>query len=183
MDRGVGLVSEAPLRLRRARNEDLDALHALMREPSVYRYLADDEEPSRAFIADWLAAGIDHFRAHAVGLWMLEEDERLLGCVLLEPEASGERAELTYLLAPHARGRGLAVSMAVAVIRHAFEAAGFREVMAGADVPNTASVGVMKRLGMHDFRRVDYPKHEGVEATLVREDPLPTPPVELPIRD
>ncbi len=170
------------MRLRRARTGDLDSLHELLREPSVYRYLADDREPDRAFVESWLCAGIAHFARADVGLWMLEDEaSKLAGCVLLEPDEAGERAELTYLLAPAYRSRGLATSMSVAVIRHAFDATRVNEIVAGADLPNTASIEVMKRLGMREWRRVDYPNHPGVEYLLRRGDPVVEPTVALPL--
>lgn len=50
-------------------------------------------------------------------------------------------------------------------------------VIAGADLPNTASLTVMRRLGMHFYKNVRYPLGAGVEYVIRRDDigPLPKP--------
>lgn len=54
--------------------------------------------------------------------------------------------------------------------------------MAGADRPNSASFGVMRHLGMHFHRKVQYPLGAGAEYRLQRDDPGPIPrPTLMPL--
>ena len=48
-------------------------------------------------------------------------------------------------------------------------------IVAGADGANTASIGVMRRLGMRFNRKVQYPLGTGVEYFRRHDDPAPDP--------
>ncbi len=81
----------------------------------------------------------------------------------------------TYLLHPQYWGQGFATRMSWTVIQQAFETGHVDQIVAGADAPNTASVNVMRRLGMTFLRTVQYPLGPGVEYTYRRDDPVPIP--------
>ena len=128
---------------------DIDGLHALGSMPLVYRYLFDGAPPQRDFIAHRVARSLAHAAQPGFGMWFLEDAaRRYAGCVELRPYPCPRTAELTYLLDPGHWGQGLAVRMAWTVIVRAFHASQADFVIAGADVPNRASVSVMHRLGM-----------------------------------
>jgi RimJ/RimL family protein N-acetyltransferase len=169
--------------LRRARDEDLAALHALMSHRDVYLYLADDSPPTRELLDGWIQRSHASFESRGVGLWLLDAGgAEPAGCVLLEVDLRSGRADLTYALAPRFWHRGLATRMSWTAIRRAFEASEIAEVVAGADEPNIASLAVMRRLGMKRLRRVQYPLHAGVECVLRRADEAPERlPEEIPI--
>ena len=59
--------------------------------------------------------------------------------------------EIFYSLAPGSWGRGYATEAARAVVGHALDTLGLAEVLAEVDEGNTASVAVVKRLGMTPF--------------------------------
>jgi ribosomal-protein-alanine N-acetyltransferase len=63
--------------------------------------------------------------------------------------------QLLYGLLPEYCGRGLATEVAARICRHAFRELGFTEIAAATDVPNQASVKVLRRLGMREVRRSD----------------------------
>jgi [ribosomal protein S5]-alanine N-acetyltransferase len=165
-------------RLRPASLDDIDGLHALASQPLVYRYLFDGVAPDREFIARRVAQAIAGATATGCGLWLLERDAtRCAGCVELRPYPSPRSAELTYLLNPGDWGRGLAMRMAWTAIAQAFLSSWIDAVIAGADLPNTASFAVMRRLGMRFYRAVQYPLGAGEEYVLLRGDtgPMPRP--------
>ena len=56
--------------------------------------------------------------------------------------------QLLYGLSPEFWGTGLATEAAAAVCEYGFLEGGLERVLAATDVPNVASVEVMKRLGM-----------------------------------
>ncbi len=164
------------MHLRPVRAGDLQRLHELMSMPEVYRYLADDEVPPVSVIKEWIDGSLADFAASDLGLWLLEDGgPRPLGCVLLQVDGASRRAELTYALDPRGWGRGLATRMAWFAIERALEGDHVDEIWAGADEPNTASIAVMRRLGMRFLRSVEYPKHPGVEYGFRSGDPAPEP--------
>ena len=59
-----------------------------------------------------------------------------------------EEPELWYELTQKVWGRGIATEAARACVRYALVEAGMERVIAGADVPNTASLRVIEKLGM-----------------------------------
>ena len=169
--------------LRRASGEDVEGLYALLCIPLVYRYLADGVAPPRSVIEQWIRRSHADGVARGMGLWVLENrDVYLAGGVCLSTYSQPRSAELTYLLHPQVWGQGLATRMSWTVMQQAFEAGHIDAIVAGADVPNAASVAVMQRLGMHFLRPVQYPVWPGVEYIYRRDDPVPIPvPVALPL--
>jgi ribosomal-protein-alanine N-acetyltransferase len=165
-------------RLRAADLNDIDGLHALAGNPLVYRYLFDGVPPDKEFIGRRVAESVANAGATGLGMWFLEHDcKRYVGCVELRPYPSSRSAEVTYLLDPRYWGQGLALRMAWTAISHAFSSSQINSVIAGADLANTASLAVMRRLGMRFHKGVQYPLGAGVEYVLHRDDagPLPKP--------
>ena len=60
--------------LRRASEQDVDALHALLRVPEVYRYLSDGVPPPRWRAEKWIELNRAENAASGLGLWLLEDD-------------------------------------------------------------------------------------------------------------
>jgi [ribosomal protein S5]-alanine N-acetyltransferase len=169
-------------RLRPVALGDIDGLHALASQPSVYRYLFDGAAPDRATIANGVAKAMADAARTGLGLWVLEDPRvRYAGGVLLRPDLAARSAELTYFLKPALWGRGLATRIAWTAIGKAFQAP-IDVVQAGADAANTASLNVMRRLGMRFVRDVSYPLGPGALYALARGDPGPeVPPAALPV--
>ncbi len=116
-------------------------------------------------------------------MWFLENvSARYAGCVDLRPYPSFKSAELTYLLDPSYWGQGLALRMAWTVIAHAFLKSQIDSIIAGADLPNTRSIALMRRLCMRFRKNVQGPLGAGVEYVLHRDDVGPLPkPVLIPL--
>ncbi len=169
--------------LRRVGDPDTDPLYELMCIPAVYRYLADNQVPPRAVLEDWIARSHQDFEESGIGLWVLEDrDGQLAGCVRLEATPASRSAELTYVLYPQVWGVGLATRMSWTVMQHAFPQSAIDFIIAGTDGPNTASLAVMRRLGMTFRRTVQYPAGPGVEYLFQRTDLAPSPvPEVIPI--
>ncbi len=163
-------------RLRLATFDDIDGLHSLASIPLVYRYLFDGAAPDREFIAGRIAQSLTSAADTGVGMWLLgNSSARYAGCVEVRPDLSARSAELTYMLDPEYWGQGLAVRMSWTAITQAFLSPQIDSVIAGADLPNTASFAVMKRLGMQFRRNVRYPLGCGAEHIIRRNDAGPTP--------
>ena len=143
--------------LRPLTHDDVDAMHALWTNPTVRKFLWDDEVIPRERAAQVIEASEADFAARQYGLWAVidNESEHIAGfCGLRSSEHSWSNScpELLYGLWPRFCGKGLATEAARAVLSYAF-ALGHREVVAATDVPNTTSVRVLERLGMTLERR------------------------------
>jgi [ribosomal protein S5]-alanine N-acetyltransferase len=170
-------------RLRLADLNDVHGLHALASIPLVYRYLFDGVPPDKQFLMGRVSESIANTEETGLGMWFLENASvRYAGCVELRPYPSFRTAEVIYLLDPGYWGQGLALRMAWTVISHAFLSSHIDSVIAGTDLPNTASLAVMRCLGMHFHKDVQYPLGAGVEYLLHRDDSGPLPkPVLIPL--
>jgi RimJ/RimL family protein N-acetyltransferase len=138
------------LRLRPCREEDVSGLHALWTDPEVRRFLWDGKAISCEQAREVVRKSEDSFRELGLGLWavFLAAEPGLAGFAGLRPIEGTAEIEVLYGLHPRVWGLGLATEAAAAVLRHAFARGLARRVWARADAPNTASFGVMRRLGM-----------------------------------
>jgi [ribosomal protein S5]-alanine N-acetyltransferase len=178
-----GVQTKDGWRLRAVDLNDIDGFHALASFPLVYRYLFDGIPPDEEYITRLLKQSVTNPAETGLGMWFLETlSTRYAGCVELRPYPSFRSAELIYLLDPRYWGQGLALRMAWTAITHAFSSSQIDFVIAGADLPNTASIAVMRRLGMRFHKDVQYPLGAGEEYVLHRDDVGPTPkPVLIPL--
>jgi len=176
-------VLQSRWQLRPAGSVDVAALHRLTSDPLVFRFLFDGQAPVESEVHAWLAASIESFREHGVGIWILScRESACAGFVSLSRRQSGTDAELTYALDPGVWGRGLATRMALSAARKGFSAPSKGRIVAGADRPNTASIAVLERIGMRFRSEVDYPLGPGVEYELGPDDRPRRPSLEpIPI--
>ena len=77
--------------------------------------------------------------------------------------------QLLYGLLPSVWSRGYATEAARAVMRHALDDLGFDEIRAATDVPNHASVRVLERLGLREWKRSEDGPRGTVFFRAVRE--------------
>ena len=158
------MLTTARLELRPFRLEDADALHALFTDADVRRWLLDDEVVPRAWVDEEIAESEARFAAGGCGLWALREPpaEAVIGFVGFRPFFEPPEMQLLYGLVPTAWGRGLATEAAHTAMAYGFDTVGFHEVRAATDVPNTASIAVLERLGFEEWGRSE----EGVAGTV-----------------
>ena len=133
---------------------DHPALLAHWTLPDVRRFLFDGEALSAAEVSRTIEESVRDFAAGGYGIWLIREHRRadaarpeLAGTVGLRP-LDDTGLEIFYSLAPGSWGRGYATEAARAVLAHALGTLGLPEVLAEVDEGNTASVAVVKRLGM-----------------------------------
>lgn len=125
--------------LRRAREDDLQAMHAILSHPVAMRFWSTiphtDIEQSREWLADMIATreGTD---------FIVEQDGRVIGkagCYRLP--------EIGYILHPDAWGQGLAAEALGAIIPHIFAHHSVEALRADVDPRNPASIRLIERLG------------------------------------
>ncbi|CCH52676.1 putative N-acetyltransferase p20 [Fibrisoma limi BUZ 3] len=124
-----------------------EELHPIFTDSSVRRYLMDNKIVGIDWVDDVTAASQRQFEEGSCGLWAIyQKQERTIigfcGYIMFD------QLQLGYGLLPNYWGQGYATEASRAVVNYGFRQAGMTEIIAAADVPNTASFGVMKRLGM-----------------------------------
>lgn len=156
--------------LRPVATADRAALHQIWTEPDVRRFLWDDRVIDLASVDEVIERSAASFAGEGFGLFALREPggSHLLGVTGIYRLQPGGEPELIYSLARACWGRGLASEASRAVIADAFDRLGFARVLARTDVPNRASIEVMKRLGMQYEGEREEAGRPTVSYTLAR---------------
>jgi RimJ/RimL family protein N-acetyltransferase len=133
----------------------LDLAHRIWSDPDVRRYLWDDKVVSREVAGEVLRQSERDFAIRGFGLWgiHLRDDGPVIGFVGLRMAGYAKEPELLYGLLPAWWHRGFATESGNALLAHAFVTLRLDRIAGATDVPNTASVRVMERLGMRFLRR------------------------------
>ena len=158
--------------LRALSADEVNSLRRISNEPNVRLYLWDNELVSEATIKSLIVQSDRMFSKEKIGVFgiRMRGREDLLGfCGFVRLE-SMEESELWYELTQEVWGRGLATEAARACVRYAFEDVGIERVIAGADVPNTASLRVIEKLGMNYLGNINPSAPEEPYFALYRED-------------
>jgi [ribosomal protein S5]-alanine N-acetyltransferase len=135
--------------------DDIDTLHAIWTDPDVRRYLWDDLVISRETAAAVILRIIDSAQSEGVGCWTIRAARQAAGFCGFRFIEDSREVELLYGLLPAYQGRGIATEAARAALDYFWNHTPFTRVFARTDPPNTASVEVMRRLGMrHESRTV-----------------------------
>lgn len=152
------LTPELPIRtdrllLRLYTEDDLDDVYAIQRRSDVARYLyrgPRNLDEARESLAKKIAS--NRLRTEGDDLTLavvLPETGRVIGDVLLM-WVSGEhrQGEIGYVFHPDHGGHGYATEAARVMLRLGFEGLGLHRIAGRLDARNTASAGVLERLGM-----------------------------------
>ena len=151
----------ARLRLRTWDEADVEPFFAVMNDAEVLRHLGGLQTP-----AQWRAAADRLFayqREYGFTFWIVEgrDSGRLLGWCGLKrinyPGAPNQGdMEIGWRYRPDSWGRGIAKEAAIAALDLAFERFGAAFVVADTTAANTASWGLMERLGMTRRPDLDF---------------------------
>ena len=129
------------LKLRRARLDDLDAMHAILCDPVAMRYWSTLPHTSIEQSRAWLESMIDAPPDESDD-FIVEHDGSVIG------KAGFWRfPEIGYILHPDAWGKGLATEALSAIIAHGFEARNLDVIKADVDPRNHASLRLLQKLG------------------------------------
>ena len=144
----LNLIETARLRLRMFRPEDLDDLAALFADPDVMRYVEDGQPKDKAVAEKALTSIVDHWRRQGFGRWAVEDKVtgRFVGFGGLRSLFGAP--EVVYHFAKAHWGKGFATELARASLRYGFDEHRFARIVALAKPDNSASIHVMKKLGM-----------------------------------
>ena len=134
------------LLLRPACAEDLDPLHAIMRQPQALAYWSTPPHESSAETASFLQ-GMMTIPPDEGEDFVIEHAGRLIGKAGLY-----RFPDIGYLLDPACWGQGLMREALAAVIERAFAVHKLPRIQADVDPRNAASIRLLERLG---FRETD----------------------------
>lgn len=155
------VVLETPrLRMRPWCADDRAPFWAINSEPEVERFLSHLTRSG----SDQMLDRIDrHFSDHGWGFWALEEKQArqligLCGIAHLAWEAPfGKAVELSWRLSRSRQGQGFAREAAEASLGFGLRMLKLERLVAFTAPTNTASWGLMERLGMRKIGNFDYP--------------------------
>ncbi|MFZ0635806.1 MAG: GNAT family N-acetyltransferase [Candidatus Acidiferrales bacterium] len=155
----------ARARLEPWRMEDWRAFHLISTDTEVMRFITGGAPWSEAQTQEFVARQMRHFAGREYCLWKLslKSSGELAGFCGIQPLDGTEEIEIGWWLAKNHWGQGIATEAAREVSRDAFTRVGLERVVAIARAENSASLAVMKKLGMAYEREL---VHRGVPVVL-----------------
>lgn len=141
------LVTER-LVLRRARAEDLGALHDCLSRPEAMRYWSTPEHETLEETRVWLDRMLHP--AQPSDDFVITLEGQVIG-----KAGAWALPEVGYLIHPDHWGRGYAREAMAAIIPHLFATHGMDRLVAEADPRNAASLGLLAKLGFVETHRAE----------------------------
>lgn len=132
----------ARLVLRRARPDDLLAIHAIMSSPAAMQYWSRLPHESLAVTEAWFPRSLMGEGNVDADEWVIELSGRVVGYVgIWKPPEFG------FILNPDVWGQGIGTEAVTAYLDHAFPHFDIAEITADVDPRNTASLRLLEKLG------------------------------------
>jgi RimJ/RimL family protein N-acetyltransferase len=170
-------LSDGVVRLEPLDERFVPDFEALATDPDVVRFTRVPAQRDGRFVAGWIAGYVQGWAdGTRAGFAIVDADDgSFLGmCGLIRIDWETSEAELGYVVAPAARGRGVAARAIGLISRWAFAALGLARIEAVIDVENDVSVRVAERAGFtrEGVRRSGYFK-DGQRADMAIYSLLP----------
>ena len=145
--------------------EDWRAFHLISTDPEVMRFITGGTPWSESQTQEFVSRQIRHFAERGYCLWKfsLKSGGEMAGFCGIQPLDATKEIEIGWWLARSHWRQGIATEAAREVLRDAFTRIGLERVVAITLEENTASVAVMKKLGMTYER--DH-LHRGIPVVL-----------------
>jgi RimJ/RimL family protein N-acetyltransferase len=137
------------LRLRPASLDNLEAMHAIMREPRAMRYWSTPPHDGLEQTREWLQSMID-IPVSAGEDFVVEHEGSVVGKAGLY-----RFPEIGFIFHPDVWGRGFAREALHAVIQRGLAVHGLRVIEADVDPRNTAALRLLTGLGFVEIRRAE----------------------------
>lgn len=149
MELAIPTLDTERLRLRPWREEDHLALHELMQDDDVVRFINDGRRPTLAEAWRMVSGWVGHWALRGYGAWAAEErtSGQLVGRIGFINPVGWPGLELGYMLGKPFWGRGYATEGGRAALTWGFGERGFDRVISLIDPANTPSIAVATRLG------------------------------------
>ena len=134
-------IRTARLLLRRPRMDDLDAMFAIMSNPTAMRYWSTLPHASRDVTRPWLEKMIARTEAGGED-FLIEHEGRVIGDV-----GAGRLPDFGFMIHPDHWGQGFATEASTAFIHYAFTETPATDLRADVDPRNASSLKVLHKLG------------------------------------
>jgi len=135
------------LQLRRARMEDLAAIHAVLSNARAMLYWSTLPHATLDQSRAWLASMID-VAPHENADFVIERDGVVIG-----KAGCWRMPEIGFILHPDHWGQGFAQEAVAAVVDYAFAHFDIPAITADVDPRNTTSLALLAKLGFHETHR------------------------------
>jgi ribosomal-protein-alanine N-acetyltransferase len=144
------------LRLRPYRPDDALLMFAVFGDRDVMRYSQSGADPTLESTAARIQKLIDHQDKFGFSLWVVElrATGEILGDCGLKQLEDGPEIEVGYRFAKAHWGKGYATEAAAACVRYGFEQLKLPRIVAVVEPPNTASRGVLEKIGLQFQRQI-----------------------------
>jgi RimJ/RimL family protein N-acetyltransferase len=146
------------LRLREFTPNDWTDVLAYQGDPRYLRYYPWDhrtESDARAFVGMFLKQQREQPRRRFQLVIDRLQDDRLIGnCGMRRKTGNDWEGDIGYELSPHYWGHGYATEAAAAMVDFGFRELGLHRISSWCIADNTASVGVLERLGFRQEGRL-----------------------------
>jgi RimJ/RimL family protein N-acetyltransferase len=161
------------LLLRMIREDDLDHLAGLFADPEVVKYVGNGLPAGRDEAERALHSILNHWETNGFGRWAIVDrgSGQFIGFGGLRSLFG--TPEVVYHLTKAHWGKGYATEMARASLRFGFDERGDDRIVAIAKPGNTASIHVMKKLGMRFVKKANYYEIDVVEYEITRDEFAP----------
>lgn len=146
------------LLLRRARPDDVHALHAVLSHPEAMRYWSTRPHESVEQTREWMSSMLASVPRSVSDDFVVEHAGRVIG-----KAGSYRLPEVGYILHPDHWRRGLAFEALDAFVRHAFATHDIPRLVADVDPRNAASIRLLTKLGFHETGRAERTWNVGGE--------------------
>jgi len=135
----------------------------------VIRYIGDGTPWSAERARQFVVRQMQLFAECGYCLWkMTPKHGGVIGFCGLQPLPDTDEIEIGWWLARACWGRGLATEAARAALCDARQRAGLGRIVSIAQPANTASVNIMRKLGMHFERTLD---RRGIAVVMYASEP------------
>lgn len=142
-------LTDGEIRLEPIDERYVEDFQRLVEDPEVVRHTRVPSSPPPGFGATWVARYVDAWsEGNRAGFAILDGDGVFLGFVaVVDHDAEGAQAEIGYVVAPEARGRGIAARALGLLTEWALDDLGLQRVELRIDPENVASIRVAERCG------------------------------------
>lgn len=167
------LMIETPrLIFKKYSNEDLPLLIEQRSDPEVNRYLGGPERQNPEALTDRIKFYMACYEKFGFGMctMILKETGETIGSAGIQPLEDTGEIEVGYSLIKDQWGRGLGTEAADGWMRFGFISAGLDRIVAVANIENTASTNIMKKLGMTFEKMEMHYGHECAFYAISRDD-------------
>jgi RimJ/RimL family protein N-acetyltransferase len=148
--RPVPPLSDGVVRLEPLDERFVPDFEAMATDPDVLRFTRVPAERGVRFVAGWIAGYVQGWDDGARASFAILDaaDASFLGmCALIRMDREVSEAEIGYMTAPPARGRGVAGRAIDLISRWGFDKLGLARIEAVIDVENEASLRAIERAG------------------------------------